>query len=316
MQQQSGICQPDGPDESRQKGHFEAMLDLILQTSANAIIASSFTAIFAVGLVLIFGIAKVVNFAHGELYMAGAYTVWFLYSENNVPFPIAVFMAIVVAVLIGLFMEVALFRWKRGDELGGLILSVGMLMVLQVAAIHLFGQGLMKNVTTPLKGSLQVFGMQNFNIPYQRLLVFGVAGVSLILLWLLLQKTRTGWALRACADDPEAAALQGISINRFALIAMGISAAMAGVGGAMMAPLVQVDPTMGHAVIINGLIVIIVGGVGSISGAVLAAVLFSFFHTFVTTFAGGIYADIFGMIIMLLILVAKPTGIMGTHAKV
>lgn len=292
------------------------MLDLILQTTANATIASGFTALFAVGLVMIFGIAKVVNFAHGELYMAGAYTVWFLYSENGTPFPLAVMAAVVVAVLIGLFMELALFRWKRGDELGGLILSVGMLMVLQVAAIFLFGQGLMKNIAAPLKESWQVFGLDNVALPHQRLVVLGVAVFSLIALWFFLQKTRLGWALRACADDPMAAMLQGISINRFALIAIGISAAFAGAGGAVMAPLVQVTPDMGHSVIINGLIVIIVGGVGSISGAVIAALFFSFFHTFITTFAGGIYADIFVMMIMLIILVVRPTGIMGRHEKV
>lgn len=291
-------------------------MDLILQTIANAMIASSFTALFAVGLVLIFGIAKVVNFAHGELYMAGAYTVWFLYSQNGIPFPLAVVGAVVVAVLIGMVMELALFRWKREDELGGLILSVGMLMVLQVVAIFLFGQGLMKNVVSPLKENWQVFGLENVSIPNQRLIVFVVATSSLIALWLFLQKTRAGWALRACADDPEAAMLQGISINRFALIAIGISAAFAGAGGAVMAPLVQVTPDMGHSVIINGLIVIIVGGVGSISGAVIAALFFSFFHTFITTFAGGIYADIFVMSMMLLILVVKPTGLMGKHEKV
>jgi branched-chain amino acid transport system permease protein len=292
------------------------MFDLIVQTAVNAVIASSFTALFAVGLVLIFGVAKVVNFAHGELYMAGAYTTWFLYSELGLPFSLAILGAILVATLIGLFMESVLFRWKRGDELGGLILSVGMLMILQVAAVYLFGQGLMKNVIAPLNGSWQVFGLQNAIVPHQRLLVLGVAIAALAALWFLLQKTRIGWALRACADDPMAAMLQGISINRFALIAIGISAALAGAGGAVMAPLVQVDPDMGHTVIINGLIVIIVGGVGSISGAVVAAILFSFFHTFITTFAGGIYADIFVMLAMLFLLVVKPTGIMGRHAKV
>lgn len=292
------------------------MFDLVIQTTVNAVIASSFTALFAVGLVLIFGVAKVVNFAHGELYMVGAFSTWYLYSEMGLPFSVAALCAILVSTLVGIFMETVLFRWKRGDELGGLILSVGMLMILQVAVIYLFGQGLMKKVVSPLKDSWQVFGLPNVVVPYQRLLVLVVAVSALAALWFLLQKTRIGWALRACADDPMAAMLQGISINRFALIAIGISAALAGAGGAVMAPLVQIDPDMGHTVIINGLIVIIVGGVGSISGAVVAAVFFSFFHTFITTFTGGIYADIFVMLFMLFILVVKPTGIMGRHEKV
>lgn len=294
----------------------DLMLELILQTCINAIIASSFAAIFAVGLVLIFGVMQVVNFAHGELYMAGAYTLWFLYAENNLPFVVAVLAAVVLVVAIGLFMELALFRWKRGDQLGGLILSVGMVFILQVAAIHFFGEGLMKNVTAPLHGSWKFLGLDGVTVPYQRAVVLGVAGGLLALFWLMLHRSRLGWALRACAEDPEAAALQGISINKMALIAMALSAAMAGAGGAIMAPLVQVTPDMGHPVIITGLIVIIVGGVGSLEGAVLAAILYNFFHTFVTTFVGGIFASILGLVILLLVLVIKPTGLMGTSEKV
>jgi len=114
-----------------------------------------------------------------------------------------------------------------------------------------------------------------------------------------------------------AAMLQGISINRFALTRDRDQCGLGGCrGGGHGATGADRPPTLGHTVIINGLIVIIVGGVGSISGAVVAAVFFSFFHTFITTFTGGIYADIFVMLFMLFILVVKPTGIMGRHEKV
>ena len=107
-----------------------------------------------------------------------------------------------------------------------------------------------------------------------------------------------------------------ISINKFSLIAMALSAGMAGVGGAVMGPLVVVDPYMGHTVIITALIVIIVGGIGSLEGAVLVAILYSFFHTFMTTFLDGVIANILGLAIMMLVLVVKPSGIMGTSEKV
>ena len=164
------------------------MGELILQTCLNAVIASSFAAIFAVGLVLIFGIMQVVNFAHGELYMAGAYALWFLYAENNLPFFAAIILAVLVVVVIGLFMEIALFRWKRGDQLGGLILSIGMLFVLQVLAVHFFGHGLMKNVTAPLHESWHVFGLENVSLPYQRLVVLGVTCGLLVSFWVFLRK--------------------------------------------------------------------------------------------------------------------------------
>ena len=292
------------------------MGELILQTCINAVISSSFAAIFAVGLVLIFGIMQVVNFAHGELYMAGAYALWFLYAgkrrsllRRRHPGGSRRHRARVVH-------GGGLFRWKRGDQLGGLILSIGALFVLQVLAVHFFGHGLMKNVTAPLRGSWHVFGLENVSLPYQRLVVLGVTSGLLAAFWIFMKRSRLGAALRACTQDPEAAQLQGMNLNKMALFTMAVSAGLAGAGGAVMAPLVKVVPSMGHSVIITALIVIIVGGVGSLEGAVVAAIIYSFMHTFITTFVGGVYANILGLVLMMLVLVVKPTGIMGSSEKV
>ena len=287
------------------------MLELFLQTCINAIVSSSFIALFVVGLVLIFGVMKVVNFAQGELYMAGAYTVFFLYAQNDLPFFVAVILAVLLVVAIGLLMEVALFRPLRGNMLGGMILSIGMLFILQVVAVHFFGEGLMKNVVAPLKGSWSIFGLDNVSVPYQRLLVFFVTVGLLGGFWLVLKRTKLGWGLRACSQDPDAAQLQGMNLNVIALIAMAISAAFAGVSGAIMAPLVVVNPHMGSTIIITAFIVIIVGGMGSLVGAVIAAVLYAFFDTFVTTYYDGVTASILGLAIMLGVLVFHPMGIMG-----
>ncbi|MGH6719845.1 MAG: branched-chain amino acid ABC transporter permease, partial [Alphaproteobacteria bacterium] len=238
------------------------MLDLILQTSVNAIYASSYTALMAVGLVLIFGVMGVVNFAHGELFMVGAYTVFFLYAELGWPFPIAVGAAIVVVAAIGIVMERLLFRPMRGNPLGGLIMSVGVLFILQVAAVDIAGLGLSKNIPPAYEGSVSLLGQETLTLPRQRVVVVFAAVVALSLLWLFLKRTRLGWAFRACAQDPEAAALQGISLNRTSMLAMALGAGLAGAAGAVMAPLVQVTPYMGHAYIVTAFIVIIVGGVG------------------------------------------------------
>jgi branched-chain amino acid transport system permease protein len=134
-------------------------------------------------------------------------------------------------------------------------------------------------------------------------------------LWLFLKKSKFGWALRACAQDPEAAALQGISIDRTARLAMFIGAALAGVAGALTAPLVRTFPYMGHSVIVTAFIVIIVGSLGSLEGAVLASVLYAFVHTFVTTFSDGVVADIVGLLLMLIVLVVRPYGLFGTRER-
>ncbi len=292
------------------------MLDLILQTCVNAVYASSYTALMAVGLVLIFGVMGIVNFAHGELFMVGAYTVFFLYATYGLPFPVAVVGAVIVVACIGMVMERLLFRPLRGNPLGGLIMSVGVLFILQVSAVEIAGLGLMKHIPPAYEGSMALFGTETLTFPRQRLVVVIAAVACLGLLWLFLKRTKTGWALRACAQDPEAAALQGISLNRMSLLAMGVGAGLAGAAGGVMAPLAQVTPYMGHSYVVTAFIVIIVGGVGSLEGALIAAVLYTFFDTFVTTFYDGSIAQILGLVLMLIVLVVRPTGLFGTAEKV
>jgi branched-chain amino acid transport system permease protein len=293
------------------------MLELILQTSVNALVASSFTALVAVGLVLIFGVMGIVNFAHGELYMVGAFAVWYLTTALSWPFLLAVAAAILIVAAIGAVMERLLFKPIRTNPLGGLIMSSGTLFILQVAALEFGGgTGRAKHVTPPWRGVVEVFGIDGVTVPIQRLAVIGISVLLLSGLWLFLHRTKAGWALRACAQDPEAAALQGISIDRYALLAMVLGAGLAGAAGAAMAPLLPVEPSMGHAVIVTAFIVIIVGGIGSVEGAVLAAVIYTFFDTFVTTFVDGTIASILGLLIMMLVLVIKPTGLMGVREKV
>lgn len=286
-------------------------MDLFLQSIVNGLIQSGFFALAAVGLVLIFGVMGVVNFAHGELVMVGAYTVWLLYAQHNLPFPLTIVIAIVLVTLIGLAMERFLFRSMRDDPLGGLICSIGVLFILQVVATLVGGDGPSKQVPPPYQGTLVLFDF--LRIPNQRLFSLAVSVIALATLWYFLTRSKLGWALRAVSQDREAAALQGINSNRISLIAIGVGAALAGLAGALMAPLTNINPHMGHNIIITAFIVTIVGGVGSLSGAVIASVLYALFHTFVTTYFSGTIATISGLLIMVLILIIRPTGIMGSR---
>ena len=173
----------------------------------------------------------------------------------------------------------------------------------------------MEHIAPPTRITFHPFGLDGVVVALQRLYV--IVGAVLVLggLWLFLRRTRFGWALRACAQDPEAAALQGISIRRTAMLAMFIAAAMAGIAGALAAPLVRTYPYMGHSVIITAFIVTIVGGLGSLEGAVVAAILYGFVHTFVTTFFDGVIADIVGLLLMLAVLVVRPTGLFGARER-
>jgi branched-chain amino acid transport system permease protein len=278
----------------------------------NATYAASYMALIAVGLVLIFGVMGVINFAHGELYMAGAYTVVALYAGFGVPFFVAVAAGLVFVGVLGLLMEYVLFRPLRDNPLGGLIASIGFLLILQTIAV--LGFGVQMEHVPPATQEKIVFA-NGVVLTYQRLYVILATVALLSALWLFLRKSKFGWALRACAQDREAAALQGMSINHTARLAMFIGAGLAGVAGALTAPLVAPTPYMGHSVIITAFIIIIVGGIGSLEGAVLAAILYAFVYTFVTTIYDGTLANIVGLLLMLIVLIVKPTGLFGAKER-
>jgi branched-chain amino acid transport system permease protein len=259
-------------------------LELVFQSIINGLIQGGFFALFAVGLVLIFGVMGVVNFAHGELVMVGAYTVWLIHAQYGAGYVPTLMLAIAVVTVIGLLMERFLFRPTPS-----------------------------KQVPPPYHGTLVLFDF--LRIPYQRLFGLGISALALGTLWYFLTRTRLGWALRAVALDREAAALQGININHISMLAIGVGAALAGLAGGLMAPLTNINPHMGHNVIITAFIVTIVGGVGSLSGAVLAAVIYALFHTFVTVYLGGTVATICGLILMVVVLIVRPTGIMGVRVS-
>lgn len=288
-------------------------MELVLQSLVNGLIQGGFFALFAVGLVLIFGVMGVVNFAHGELVMIGSYAIWLVHAQYGIAFIPVLLLAIVVVTMIGLLMEKFLFRPTRNDPLAGLICSIGVLFILQVVATLIGGDGPSKQVPPPFPGTLELF--EFLRIPYQRLFALAVSVLALATLWYFLTRTRLGWALRAVALDREAAALQGININHISMIAIGVGAALAGLAGGLMAPLTNINPHMGHNVIITAFIVTIVGGVGSLSGAVYAAILYAMFHTFVSVYFGGTVATISGLILMVVVLIVRPSGIMGVKVS-
>ena len=288
-------------------------MELFLQSIVNGLIQGGFFALFAVGLVLIFGVMGVVNFAHGELVMVGAFTIWLAHAQYGLAYIPAIMVAIVLVTGIGLIMERLLFRPTRSDPLAGLICSIGVLFILQVVAALVGGDGPSKQVPPPYHGTLILFDI--LRIPYQRIFSLAISTTALITLWFFLTRTKFGWALRAVAMDREAAALQGINANRISVVAIGIGAALAGLAGGLVAPLTNINPYMGHNIIITAFIVTIVGGVGSLSGAVMAAVLYAMFHTMITVYIGGTIATISGLVLMVVVLIIKPTGIMGVKAS-
>ncbi|PWE31281.1 branched-chain amino acid ABC transporter permease [Maritimibacter sp. 55A14] len=280
----------------------------LLQTFANSIVAGSIYAVIAVGLAMAFGVMKMANFAHGEFFMVGAYTVYVCYGLMGWPFPVAVLMAIPVVALLGVATERFIFRPTRENVLAGFMATAGLALILQVLIGQIWGVGLMRSVPTPYMGALDLGGVR---IGWQRVLVIPSAIAMLFALWYFLYHAKAGKALRACAQDPETARLQGININRMTMLAMAISGALAGLAGALMAPIHPVTPYMGHGIILTAFIVVVMGGMESIAGAILAAVLLGFIHTFVTTLSDAVTAQMVGVACMAVVLIVRPQGLLG-----
>lgn len=292
------------------------MLDInVSQIILNFIALSSFYGLFAVGLALVFGVMRVVNFAHGELFMLGGYTIWLLLATLTSMPPWAVFViALVVGPvavgLIGALFEKAVFERTSNDAFNGFIASLGMSYVLQALAAITFGV-VSKSLPVMIPGQVMVLGGV---LTYQRLVVIGFSLIMMTCLWYFLNFTRGGRAIRAASQDKSSAVLQGISLGRVRLVTMMIGAAMAGGAGVLMASIINVGPYMGLEAIWKAFIVVIVGGLGSISGAIVAAMLFGFIDSFASVVGLGQYIVIIDTVIMLVVLAFFPRGLLGREA--
>jgi len=282
----------------------------------NALGLSGFYALFAVGLTLVFGVMKIINFAHGELYMIGAYFAWLVVSAGSDFLPLIplLFLGLVVGILfvggLGVGIERAIFRPLRVSPLSGFMASVGLLYVLQVLVGQTFGLK-EKSVPTVFPGTVELAGATISN----HVVVTILSAVILLgLLWFFLERTRLGQGLRASSQDSGAAALQGISLNQMSALVMGIGSALAATAGVLVGTSLLMSPYMGWSVLWKAFIVTIVGGMGSISGAIVAALLFGFLDNLITTLGEPQMVTMIDVLVMLLILAFRPQGLLG-HEK-
>ena len=283
-------------------------MEFIGQTILNGLMISSFYALIAVGLSLVFGVMHIVNFAHGEFYMLGAYAVWVLYAKMQWPFFLAVAAAIVIVGLLGWVSERLVFRHAKGNVLSGFIMSVGLVFILQVAVVKIWGLGKMKPVPAAFPEVISIGGVST---SWQRFIVVPATVLLLGGLWVFLERFRLGRALRAAALEPEAAALQGISVQQASAVAMFIGSAMAGAAGALMAPIMSVHPYMGHSVVWTAFVVVIVGGAGNIKGTIWASLFFGYLTTIITTLFDSTIANLVNVLVMLVLLSIRPQGMAG-----
>ena len=285
------------------------------QILINFLSLSAFYSLFAVGLALVFGVMKVVNFAHGEFFMIGGYVLWvLLVSFSGLPLWLVFLAALVtgpiVVGLLGILVERLIFERTAKDAFGGFIASLGLSYVLQSAVA--LGLGVVsKSLPVMIPGQIEVAGG---TLTFQRLVVILGAVGMMAGLWFYLNRTAGGRAIRAASQDRTAAQLQGISMGRVRLTVMAIGAGLAAVAGVLMGSIINIGPYMGLEAIWKAFVVVIVGGLGSIPGAIVAALLFGLIDSIVTTLGQGQYIVIVDTLIMLVALAFFPRGLMGREA--
>jgi branched-chain amino acid transport system permease protein len=261
----------------------------------------------ALGLTLIFSILEIINFAHGEFYMLGAFVAYLTFTLVKVPYIVAVIAAIVVVGLAGALAERLVFRHLRGKTLNAFIVSLGLLWVMQAGAQIAFGiQD--KAVPSAFSGVLRFGGVF---ISFERVAVTLCAVVLIVALYAFLEWTRTGRAMRATAQDPDGAALQGVNIEGMSMLGFALGCALAGASGALLAPIFSVGPWMGALPVVKAFIIIIVGGMGSLPGAVLGGLMLGVVEGVGTLFFSSAAVNMLGFLLVIAVLLLRPRGLVG-----
>jgi len=285
----------------------EIYLPLLAQGLAIGLLTGILYVLVALGLTLIYGILHIVNFAHGEIYMLGAMAVFYFHVVGGLPLAPTLLAIVVLALLFGLAIERGVFRSLRGQWLQLVVASVGISLVIQSVGWIVFGIQ-EKTVPTYLPGIVQFLGVR---LPRERLLAAGVAVVLVAGLYVLVYRTKVGLAMRAIEEDEETARMLGVNANRVAALSVATGFVLAAVAGAFVAPIYSLNPGMGLEPILMSFLIIIVGGLGSITGTVLAGLLVGVLQSVGGVLFGAEAAYGLVFAVMIAVLVVRPAGLLG-----
>jgi len=273
-------------------------------------VSSAIYAMLAVGFTLIFGVARVLNLAHGSFYALGAYGAYFFTAHMKWPLLPAALAAIALVALFGVFVERVLVRPMRTSQLAVLMITLAVALVVEQAMFLTFGSEY-RNVPAFVDAKFNIGGV---DVAGARLLALGVGAVVIAALWLFIQHTRLGSAILAISQDPQAAQYMGIPSDRIFSVVMALSAALAALAGVMAGPFLTVQPTMWLLPIVKAFAIVVVGGLGSIPGSILAALLLGYAETIVGYTISTSWTEIVSVLATLLMLVFRPAGIFGRRA--
>lgn len=286
------------------------MMTGFLQLFLNCLVLSANYILLALGLTLIFGIMRTLNFAHGSLYIVGAYIVYFLSKMTGVNYFLAMVTAVIGVAGFGVFLEWSILfpMTKQKSFLSSLNAILGVSMIIEGALSFIFS-GEDVTIGSIITGTVSIFGA---TLSLERIVSVISCGLVLLGVYGWIRRTRQGIAIRALAENPKVANMQGISTRFIRFLVIAIASAVAGTAGAIITPLFYFNPFLGGNLVFKALIIVAVGGMGSIEGSILAGLLIGFIEAIGLAYIGQI-AEALPFIVIIVVFLFRPRGLLGVE---
>lgn len=281
-------------------------MDIFIQQILNGLSIASVITLIAVGVTLIFGLTGIINFAHGEFLMVGSIVTW-LGVQNGLGYPLSLVAAVLAVALMGYLLERGLFRWTLSRPTNGFIVSLGLIVVLQHVVIMLYSAE-QKSIPRPLH---TVWHVGDVRIAAVRMMVIAVTLGVVAATYGGITRSRYGRALRASVEDRDTAALMGIPVRRYITGVFVLGSALAGLGGALLIALFPITPFTGGTIVMKGFAVALIGGLGNVSGAVVAGLILGIVEGFSAGYGLSQWTDAYSFGLMILVLLIRPQGLFG-----
>jgi len=286
---------------------------VLAQQLLNGLVLGSVYALVAVGYSMVWNILEFINFAHGEVYMVGAYVAVLLVTATGVPLPIAILAGMVASAVLGVIMERLAYRPLRGTaKINLLVSAIGVSLLLQNMAQLIWSARPRVFHTALLDHSIKVGGI---SINYQQIFIVTMAVLLMLAVQAWIKRTMMGKALRASAQDFEAAQLMGIYTNRVVAVTFALGSALGGAAGILVGPLYLVYPTMGSLAGLKAFTAAVLGGMGNIMGAMIGGLLLGIIENLAAGYISSGYRDAISFAILIIVLLFLPAGLLGRSVK-
>jgi len=283
------------------------MIELVQQIFNGLAIGAVYTLI-GIGLTIVFGILGIAHFAHGVVAMSGGYVAFILIEKFGIPFFAAVFLSMLAGAVFGMLIERIAYRpVQNAPHINAFIIALGLTMMLDGVNLLAFGPDQIV-VRTPYT---HVYHFLGIVITELRIVVLSCTALLLILMWLFVSRTKTGRAIRAVAQNRGAATLMGVNANAVAYVVFGMSSALGVAGGALVGAMLALAPGLGENLVIKGFAVLILGGLGSIPGAILGGLVLGVSESLAAGYISSSYKDVIAFAVMIIVLLFRPEGLMG-----